>query len=154
LFSQNITDNYKPNEVPHHCRVATDAASMRLTPTLRRVFIHYIHTGVCITSRQLSVVMQAPVCGKTSERHMGPESHECLGLRIGLCVGNLPMAEAPHQNLHIGTVREFHLIMTFEFSVRRENLVVKWLFFAIPNTRVWVTQKACCLKCCAASNWY
>jgi hypothetical protein len=44
-----------------------------------------------------------------------------------LSVGNLPMAETPHQNLHTGAVREFHLIMTFEFSVHRENMVVRWL---------------------------
>jgi len=44
--------------------------------------------------------------------------------------------------------------MTFEFFVHQENMVVKWLFSTILNSRVRVTQKACRLKCCAASNWY
>jgi len=155
LFSQNITDNYKPNEVPHHCRVATYTPSMSINA-------HGSHSTPCIhTYIQGSALLQrnwVRLCSLQSAIRRqtgtaGPETHDCLGPRVELCVGNLPMAEAPLQNLHTGALKEFHLIITFEFFVYRQNVMVNWLFSTILNTRVRVTHKACRLICCAASNW-
>jgi hypothetical protein len=101
-----------------------------------------IHARVYITSRQQIVVVQAPICGNTSDRHSGTRvTRLSLGPRMELCVGNWPVAGAPHLNLHTGAVREFHLTITFEFPVHRENMVVKWPFSAILKTRVRVKEK-------------
>jgi len=96
-----------------------------MDPTLRRVFIHtymrYFKATVWLCRLQSAVRRWTGTAGQ--------ESYDCLGPRMDLCVSNSPMAEAPHQNLHIGAVREFHLATTFEFSVHRENMVVKWLLY-------------------------